>query len=90
MDKRYQPAATPQSNNASTRHETGEIAEELVRDWQFLFAGFLLFGLLRLGWMYLYHPENGAFNLGIACGFLFCGALGFLMRYVLSPRLKGR
>ena len=90
MDNRDQHAATPRNNKASRRSETGEIAEELIRDWQFLFAAFLAFGLLRLGWMYFYHRENSAFNLGIACGFLFCGALGFLMRYVLSPRLKGK
>jgi hypothetical protein len=63
-------------------------AEEVVRDWQLLFGGFLLFGLVRLAWLYFYRPENIAFNLGISCGFLFCGVLGFLMRYVLSPRLR--
>lgn len=63
-------------------------AEEIVRDWQLLFWGFLLFGLVRLAWLYFYRPENIAFNLGISCGFLFCGVLGFLMRYVLSPRLR--
>jgi hypothetical protein len=63
-------------------------AEEVVRDWQLLFWGFLLFGLVRLAWLYFYRPENIAFNLGISCGFLFCGVLGFLMRYVLSPRLR--
>ena len=63
-------------------------AEGMVRDWQLLFWGFLLFGLARLAWMYFYRPENSTFSLGISCGFLFCGVLGFLMRYVLSPRLK--
>lgn len=63
-------------------------AEEMVRDWQLLFWGFLLFGLVRLAWMYFYRPENSTFHLGISCGFLFCGVLGFLMRYLLSPRVK--
>jgi hypothetical protein len=86
--------ASEEPNNSAgnrpngTRAPTGE-AEELVRDWQLLFWGFLLFGLLRLAWMYMRRqPENWPFNLGVSCGFLFCGVLGFLMRYVLSPRMK--
>ena len=59
---------------------------ELIRDWEFLFFAFLLFGLGRLAWLYLYRPEHTAFHLGLACGFVFCGALGFLMRWVFSPK----
>jgi hypothetical protein len=61
-------------------------ARELIRDWEFLFWAFLLFGLGRLVWLYLYRPEHTAFHLGLACGFVFCGALGFLMRWVFSPK----
>jgi hypothetical protein len=61
-------------------------ARELIRDWEFLFGAFLLFGLGRLAWLYLYRPEQAAFHLGLACGFVFCGALGFLMRWVFSPK----
>ena len=63
-------------------------AQELIRDWEFLFWAFLLFGLARLVWLYLYRPEHAAFHLGLSCGFVFCGALGFLMRWVFSPKLK--
>ena len=63
-------------------------AQELIRDWEFLFWAFLLFGLARLAWLYLYRPENTAFHLGLSCGFVFCGALGFLMRWVYCPRRK--
>ena len=63
-------------------------AQELIRDWEFLFWAFLLFGLARLVWLYLYRPEHTAFHLGLSCGFVFCGALGFLMRWVFSPKLK--
>ncbi len=78
------------SEAAEKRRDTGTPGDtdELVRDWQLLFCAFLAFGVGRLAWMYLSRPQNPAFNLGIACGFLFCGILGFLMRYVLSPRLK--
>jgi len=62
------------------------VARELIRDWEFLFWAFLLFGLGRLVWLYLYRPEHTAFHLGLACGFVFCGALGFLMRWVFSPK----
>jgi hypothetical protein len=66
--------------------EVGSEARELIRDWEFLFWAFLLFGLGRLVWLYLYRPEHAAFQLGLACGFVFCGALGFLMRWVFSPK----
>jgi hypothetical protein len=61
-------------------------AQELIRDWEFLFFAFLLFGVGRLAWLYIYRPEHTAFHLGLASGFLFCGALGFLMRWVFSPK----
>ena len=62
-------------------------AQELIRDWEFLFfAFFLLFGLRRLAWLYLYRPEHTAFHLGLACGSLFCGVPGFLTRWVFSPK----
>ena len=61
-------------------------ARELIRDWEFLFWAFLLFGVGRLVWLSLYRPEHTAFHLGLACGFVFCGALGFLMRWVFSPK----
>ena len=64
-------------------------ARELLRDWEFLLWAFLMFGLARLGWLYLCRPQNGAFHLGLACGFVFCGVLGFLMRWVLSPKISG-
>ena len=61
-------------------------AQELIRDWEFLFWAFLLFGLGRLAWLYLYRPEHTAFHLGLSCGFVFCGVLGFLMRWVFSAK----
>jgi hypothetical protein len=63
---------------------------ELVRDWELLFSTFLLFGLGRLLWLSLAASTNRLFQLGISCGFLFCGILGFLMRYVLSPGLRSK
>jgi len=66
--------------------EAGSDARELIRDWEFLFWAFLLFGLARLTWMYLYRPANNAFHWGLSCGFVFCGVLGFLMRWVFSPK----
>ena len=69
---------------------TDHNAQELIRDWELLFWGFLLYGLARLAWLYLRHQDNSAFQLGVACGFAFCGALGFLMRWVLRPSTKGR
>jgi len=63
-------------------------AREQIRDWEFLFWAFLLFGLARLAWLYLYRPSNTDFHLGLSCGFVFCGVLGFLMRWVFSPRRK--
>ena len=63
-------------------------AQELIRDWEVLFWAFLLFGLARLAWLYLYRPENTAFHLGLSSGFVFCGALGFLMRWVFTPKEK--
>lgn len=68
--------------------ETDGNVQELIRDWELLFWGFLLFGLVRLAWLYLHRPNNDSFQLGISCGFVFCGILGFLMRWVLSPRAK--
>ncbi len=62
--------------------------QELIRDWELLFWTFLLFGLGRLLWLYMAASTNRPFQLGISCGFLFCGILGFLMRYVLSPGLR--
>lgn len=64
--------------------------QELIRDWELLFWSFLMFGLGRLIWLYVSGAENRDFQLGISCGFLFCGILGFLMRYVLSPGMRGR
>ena len=58
--------------------------QELIRDWELLFWTFLLYGLGRLLWLYAAGAANRPFQLGISCGFLFCGILGFLMRYVLS------
>jgi hypothetical protein len=42
--------------------EMGSDARELIRDWEVLFWAFLLFGLARLAWLYLYRPENKAFT----------------------------
>ena len=64
--------------------------QELIRDWELLFWTFLLFGLGRLLWLYVTGAANRAFQLGISCGFLFCGILGFLMRCVLSPGLRSK
>jgi len=72
----------------SAPREMGSDAQELIRDWEFLFWAFLMFGMARLVWLYLYRPENNAFHLGLSCGFVFCGVLGFLMRWVLSPKIK--
>jgi len=63
-------------------------AQELIRDWEVLFWAFLLFGLGRLAWLYLYRPEHTVFHLGLSCGFVFCGVLGFLMRWVFSPKAE--
>ena len=68
--------------------DVGSDAQELIRDWEFLFWAFLQFGLARLAWLYLYRPENTGFHLGLSCGFVFCGALGFLMRWVFAPKEK--
>ena len=80
------------SNNDEVRPpapiEVGSDARELTRDWEVLFWAFLLFGLGRLAWLYLYRPANSAFHLGLSCGFVFCGALGFLMRWVCTPKRK--
>ncbi len=67
--------------------ETRGDAQELIRDWELLLWGFLLLGLVRLAWLYLQRQDN-LFQLGVSCGFVFCGILGFLMRWVLSPRAK--
>ncbi len=71
-----------------SQHETQSDAQEVIRDWEFLFWAFLLFGLARLVWLYLYRPEHAAFHLGLSCGFAFCGVLGFLMRWVFSLKSK--
>lgn len=64
--------------------------QELIRDWELLFWTFLLFGLGRLLWLFVAAATNRPFQLGISCGFLLCGTLGFLMRYVLTPGLKSK
>jgi hypothetical protein len=69
-----------------TQSEVNSDARDQIRDWEFLFWAFLMFGLARLAWLYLYRPENAAFHLGLSCGFVFCGVLGFLMRRVFSPK----
>ena len=69
-----------------TPAEVANDEQELIRDWEVLFWAFLLFGLARLAWLYLYRPSNNAFHLGLSCGFVFCGVLGFLMRWVFSPK----
>jgi hypothetical protein len=69
--------------------ETDRNAQDLIRDWELLFWGFLLFGLARLASLYLHCPDNSVFQLGVSCGFVFCGILGFLMRRALDPRTKG-
>ena len=33
--------------------EVASDAQELIRDWEFLFWAFLMFGLARLAWLYL-------------------------------------
>jgi len=73
---------TQQSSADTAEHDR----RELIRDWELLFWAFLMFGFGRLLWLYLTGAENRSFQLGVSCGFLFCGILGFLMRYVLSPR----
>ena len=60
-------------------------AQELIRDWEFLFFAFLLFGLGRLLWLYLFRPEHMSFHVGLSCGFVFSGVLGCLMRWVFRP-----
>jgi hypothetical protein len=76
----------PNFMNNSAHPGVNPEAEELIRDWEFLFFAFLLFGLGRLGWLYLSRPENTTFHLGVACGFAFCGVLGFLTRWMFSPK----
>jgi len=82
MDEQTDPKIVPPPSQPSVPSEV----RELIRDWEFLFWAFLLFGLGRLAWPYLYRPDHAAFHLGLACGFVFCGALGFLMRWVFSPK----
>ena len=84
MDEQTDPnVVTPPATPPVSRE-----ARELIRDWEFLFWAFLLFGVGRLLWLYLYRPEHTAFHLGLACGFVFCVALGFLMRWVFSTKRK--
>ncbi len=52
-------------------------AQELIRDWDLLFWGFLLCGLARLAWLYLHRPDNNAFQLGVSAASCFAGVLGF-------------
>lgn len=73
----------------SMSQETHGNAQELIRDWELLFWGFLLFDAARLAWLYLHRPDTSAFQLGVSCGFVFCGCFGLLMRWVLRPRTKG-
>ena len=47
-----------------TPREMGSDAQELIRDWEFLFWAFLMFGLARLAWLYLYRPENNCLSFG--------------------------
>ena len=44
--------------------ELGSDAREQIRDWEFLFWAFLLFGLARLAWLYLYRPAEQCLSLG--------------------------
>jgi len=80
----------PNDVRPSAPREMDSDAQELIRDWEFLFWTFLMFGMARLAWLYPYGPDSNAFHLGLSCGFVFCGVLGFLMRWVLSPKMKRR
>jgi hypothetical protein len=82
MDEQLDPSGVTPPPPPTTSIE----GEELICDWEFLFWAFLLFGVAGLVWLYLYRPEHTAFHLGLASGFAFCGALGFLMRWILSPK----
>ena len=90
MDGQLQTARVAPGREAvgipPTQSEVNSDAREQIRDWEFLFWAFLVFGLARLAWIYLYQPENKGFHLGLSCGFVFCGVLGFLMRWVFSPK----
>ena len=44
--------------------ELGSDAREQIRDWEFLFWAFLLFGLARLAWLYLYQPREQSLSFG--------------------------
>jgi hypothetical protein len=70
-----------------TKQDSSNDAQELVRDWQFLFWAFLLWVPIRLVWMYVSPPQNVSLHLGICIGFFFSGGLGFAMRYVLRGKL---
>ena len=82
MDKHTDPTGPKTAAVLSVSSD----ARGLNRDWEVLFWAFLLFGLGRLAWLYLYQPEHTAFHLGLSCGFVFCGVLGFLMRWVFSAK----
>ena len=57
--------------------ELGSEAQELIRDWEFLFWAFLIFGLARLTWLYLCRPGNERISFGsgvrISCSAAFWG-----------------
>jgi hypothetical protein len=53
IDNKDSSDVTPSAPGA-----VGSDAGELIRDWEFLFWAFLLFGLGRLVWLYLYRPEH--------------------------------
>ena len=59
MDKQTDPnvVTPPPPRPASSE------ARELIRDGEFLFWAFWLFGLGCLVWLYLYRPESGAHSL---------------------------
>jgi hypothetical protein len=61
-------------------------AQEPIREWECLFFAFLWFGLGRLARLYLYRPEHTALPLGLACGSVFSGVLGSLMRGMFSAK----
>lgn len=79
-----------------TKEETKDVskdalaeAQELVRDWTFLFWALLLWTPLDLTWTYFHPPLNRALHIGVCLGFFFSGFLGFAMRYVMRGKLMG-
>ena len=61
-------------------------AQELIRDWEFRFFAFLLFGLGRLAWLYLYRPSTPRSISVWRVALCSAAYWGFLMRWVLSPK----